>query len=532
MRCHVIRLSIVLGCSLLAAVSASAQTVGTFSWQLQPYCNRLTLTVTQQGGQYQLDGTDVDCAGTPSAARGMALVLADGTVRLGLTLVSATSAAPLAIDATISLQTLGGTWRDSAGNTGTLVYGANTGGASRPAATLAAFSVTTALLANGAVTTQKFAAGSVTSAVLADGSVATAKLANGAVTAAKIATGAVTGQRLGTDNVVIGPSSLDVLTTGERNTGLGARALRATTTGSYDTATGSDALSSNTTGSANTATGFAALRSNITGSYNIATGYAASYSNTSGNFNTATGFAALNRSTTGDDNTATGGYALSSNTTGNGNTGLGYWALFANTTGNGNTGLGYGALNNTTTGSNNTAVGYLAGPPNGSGALTNTTAIGNGATVSASNTIRLGNSSVTAITGQVAFTASSDRHTKEGFRPVDSDEVLRKLRTLEVTSWNYIGHDATKFRHYGPMAQDFFARFGHDEVGTIGTDVTLNSGDVSGILIAALQAADRRTDVLTATVERLERERTEQATELAELRALVETLMRQVAQPR
>jgi len=498
MRCHVIRLSIVLGYSLLAAVSASAQTVGTFAWQLQPYCNRLTLTVTQQGGQYQLDGTDVDCAGTPSAARGMALVLADGTVRLGLTLVSATSAAPLSIDATISLDTLGGTWRDSAGNTGTLVYGANTGGASRPAATLAAFSVTTALLANGAVTTQKFAAGSVTSAVLADGSVATAKLANGAVTAAKIATGAVTGQRLGTDNVVIGPSSLDVLTTGERNTGLGARALRATTTGSYDTATGSDALSSNTTGgyntatgsdalssnttgSANTATGFAALRSNITGSYNIATGYAASYSNTSGNFNTATG-----------------GYALSSNTTG----------------------------------SNNTAVGYLAGPTTGSGALTNTTAIGNGATVSASNTIRLGNSSVTAITGQVAFTASSDRHTKEGFRPVDSDEVLRKLRTLEVTSWNYIGHDATKFRHYGPMAQDFFARFGHDEVGTIGTDVTLNSGDVSGILIAALQAADRRTDVLTATVERLERERTEQATELAELRALVETLMRQVAQPR
>jgi hypothetical protein len=156
-----------------------------------------------------------------------------------------------------------------------------------------------------------------------------------------------------------------------------------------------------------------------------------------------------------------------------------------------------------------------------------------------SNTIRLGNSSVTSITGQVAFTASSDRTKKEGFRPVDGDDVLRKLRTLEITSWNYIGHDATQFRHYGPMAQDFFARFGHDGVGSIGTDVTLNSGDVSGILIAALQAADRRTDVLTATVERLEQARAAQATqmasqsaELAELRALVETLMRQVAQQR
>jgi len=191
-------------------------------------------------------------------------------------------------------------------------------------------------------------------------------------------------------------------------------------------------------------------------------------------------------------------------------------------------------------------VGSNADPSTGSDALTNTTAIGNGATVSASNTIRLGNSSVTSITGQVAFTASSDRHAKEGFRPVDGDEVLRKLRTLEVTSWNYIGHEATQFRHYGPMAQDFFARFGHDEVGTIGTDVTLNSGDVSGILIAALQAADRRTDALTVLVGQLERERAAQATQLsaqatqlaaqaadlADLRALVQTLMRQMGQPR
>jgi hypothetical protein len=85
------------------------------------------------------------------------------------------------------------------------------------------------------------------------------------------------------------------------------------------------------------------------------------------------------------------------------------------------------------------------------------------------------------------------------------------------------------------MAQDIFARFGHDGVGTVGTDVTLNSGDISGILFAALQAADRRTDVLTATVERLERERAAQATQLADqaadvadLRALIETLMRQI----
>jgi hypothetical protein len=28
------------------------------------------------------------------------------------------------------------------------------------------------------------------------------------------------------------------------------------------------------------------------------------------------------------------------------------------------------------------------------------------------------------------------------------------------------------------MAQEFFAAFGHDEVGTIGTPTTINSGDI------------------------------------------------------
>ncbi len=50
-----------------------------------------------------------------------------------------------------------------------------------------------------------------------------------------------------------------------------------------------------------------------------------------------------------------------------------------------------------------------------------------------------------------------------------------------------------KFRHYGPMAQDFFAAFGHDAVGQIGTDTTINSGDMAGILMVAVQALEKRT---------------------------------------
>ena len=147
------------------------------------------------------------------------------------------------------------------------------------------------------------------------------------------------------------------------------------------------------------------------------------------------------------------------------------------------------------------------------GNLTNATAIGNGANVNASNKIRLGNTAVTVIEGQVAFTASSDKTKKENFQPVDGEEVLGKIRGFELSTWNFIGHDPKEFRHYGPMAQDFFAAFGHDGVGQIGSETTINSGDMAGILMTAVQALEKRTAelkqkdaqiaVLESTVEEL-----------------------------
>ena len=65
---------------------------------------------------------------------------------------------------------------------------------------------------------------------------------------------------------------------------------------------------------------------------------------------------------------------------------------------------------------------------------------------------------------------------------MDGEEVLGKIRGFELSSWNFIGHDPKQFRHYGPMAQDFFAAFGHDGVGQIGSETTINSGDLAGIL--------------------------------------------------
>src|SRR5499433_4518106 len=54
-------------------------------------------------------------------------------------------------------------------------------------------------------------------------------------------------------------------------------------------------------------------------------------------------------------------------------------------------------------------------------------------------------------------------------------------------------HDPKQFRHYGPMAQDFFASFGHDGLGQIGSETTINSGDIAGILMIAVQALEKRT---------------------------------------
>src|SRR5262245_55687498 len=49
------------------------------------------------------------------------------------------------------------------------------------------------------------------------------------------------------------------------------------------------------------------------------------------------------------------------------------------------------------------------------------------------------------------------------------------------------------------MAQDFYAAFGNDGVGQIGSETTINSGDMAGILMIAVQALEKRTAELKHT---------------------------------
>ena len=117
---------------------------------------------------------------------------------------------------------------------------------------------------------------------------------------------------------------------------------------------------------------------------------------------------------------------------------------------------------------------------------------------------------------------------KERFLPVDGTAVLEKLNDIPVSSWNYIGQDAARFRHYGCVAQDFFAAFGHDGLGTIGSETTLTGSDVDGILMAAIQgmydllmAKDAEIRELRAKAEGID----ELRAEMIELRQLVESLL-------
>jgi hypothetical protein len=95
--------------------------------------------------------------------------------------------------------------------------------------------------------------------------------------------------------------------------------------------------------------------------------------------------------------------------------------------------------------------------------------------------------------GSNAWSTTSDSRLKENFEPVNGEDFLNKISLLSLTSWNYKKQNPQTFRHYGPMAQDFFAAFGKDKYGTIGNDTTINSADFDGVNLIAIQALEKRT---------------------------------------
>lgn len=80
----------------------------------------------------------------------------------------------------------------------------------------------------------------------------------------------------------------------------------------------------------------------------------------------------------------------------------------------------------------------------------------------------------------------SDRNLKANFATVNVQDILGKVATLPIETWNYKDQNAT-IRHIGPMAQDFAAAFGVGEDNRF-----INTVDANGVALAAIQALYKR----------------------------------------
>jgi hypothetical protein len=164
--------------------------------------------------------------------------------------------------------------------------------------------------------------------------------------------------------------------------------------------------------SANASTGFGyqSLFFNA-GTANTGLGYLGAAHLTSGSYNTAVGYNALVNGKIENKNTSVGAYTMMGDSSGSSNSAFGYDALVNDYSGNGNSAFGDFAMATNRSGSNNTCVGDSADVQ--FDGFSNSTALGHTATITASNQVRIGNSSVTSIGGFVAWSNVSDGRFKK-----------------------------------------------------------------------------------------------------------------------
>lgn len=274
---------------------------------------------------------------------------------------------------------------------------------------------------------------------------------------------------IGRNSVAMGEASSaggkNAIAMGHENTANGENALA---TGQYTRAIG---ISSTALGE----------RSEANGIYSTALGF---NSRANGPYSTALG-----------QSTISGGYA---------STAIG---RFTTASGDQSTAMGY---NTTASGHNSTALGTYVSTSSFNGAFvigdnSTTTVMGsfvnNGFRSRFAGGYRLLTNSAASL-GVVllpdggSWSAISDVRLKENFLPVNAENILKKITTLPLTTWNYIEQSSKTSRHYGPMAQDFYKAFGHDAVGEIGCDTLINQQDFLGVNLIAIQALEKRTALL------------------------------------
>ena len=455
----------------LLPVTASGQPLGTFKWQLQSFCNVISLSVTQTAGVFTLDGFDDQCgASTRAPVTGLATFNPNGTVEFGLTIVMTPQAAPVHVAAAISIATLSGTWRDSSGATGNFVFtpGSGTGGSPRPLPTtteipdLFTFRTDGGFLGEGT-----FGAGAIP-----DSGSGTRMMwypRKAAFRAGRVDADAWDDANIGSESVAF-----------NKNT-------RATAT--FSAAFGDSTLAS---GPVSTAMGFfttaSGNASTAMGSNTTASGPA---STALGSGTVASGSRAL---AAGLDSTAssTAAFAMGDQVVASGLTSVAL-GFHAQTPGHGSFAF---ADRSTTTAfvafDNQFGVRAIGG----SGFYTN-------ATLTAGVELAPNGSSWSSV---------SDVNMKENFRDLDDGDLLAKIAQMPVREWNYKAQGAA-IRHMGPTAQDFHAAFGLGE-----NPLRISTIDADGVALAGVKALEARTRAINETLVR------ENETLKAELAALRERL--------
>ncbi len=465
---------------MLVPLTASAQSLGTFRWQLQPHCNIVSLAVTQNGGVFRLEGTDDQCGGGVDLASvvGTAFQNPDGTIGFGLTIVASPGGGALHVDAAITIGTLSGSWRDSAGSTGAFVRtpGAGSGGTPRP---LPAPIVPAAirLLSDGG-----FLAGGTSNI----GSIPTSGPGVRMMwhpAKAALRAGSVTADQWDNNKVGQGSTALGENTVAS---GIGSTALGARTTASepfstaMGNATAANAHSSTAMGQLTTASGAA---STAMGNRTIASGL---FSLAMGDRTTASG---VNSTTMGVSTTASG---LSSTAMGHATIAVGDVSLAT-------------GLNTSATGAHSTSMGthastflhegsFVYGDKstfNSGGAIVANDAPNQFMVRAAGGYKLFSNAALTAgvqvTPGGNAWSTLSDARMKSHVRELAVDEVLAKIAQMPVREWSYISQRPS-IRHMGPTAQDFYAAFG------LGEDpLRISTIDADGVALAAVRALEART---------------------------------------
>ena len=96
------------------------------------------------------------------------------------------------------------------------------------------------------------------------------------------------------------------------------------------------------------------------------------------------------------------------------------------------------------------------------------------------------------ITAGGSIYAVSSRKKKENFEPLNKQDILAKINSLEMYKWDYIC-EKTHPKHIAPIAEDFYAKFGLGEC-----DSMISHIDPAGIALVGVQALSQKVDEIKA----------------------------------